>query len=385
MSPPSAPGFGVYVHWPYCAAICPYCDFNVYRARGSDPAALISAIATDLAGHAARFKLPPAETVFLGGGTPSLLSGAQIAALIGAVAQTIGLAPGAEITLEANPEDAARFADHAAAGVNRFSIGVQALRDPDLKVLGRAHGAAEARAAVATAAALGARVSADFIYARHGQSLADWRAELGQALALPVEHLSLYQLTIEDGTAYQRFVRRGRIVPPEPGLAADFYALTQDLCAAAGYAAYEVSNHARTPAARSRHNLLYWTGGQFVGVGPGAHGRLRAADGAMSATYAHARPDAYAAALGAQGVGWAENTGLSPEEIGDERLLMGLRLQEGVGMADVAAAWGRPLDQHALAGLQAEGLIALEAGRVRLTDAGRLVADRVALALAATP
>lgn len=374
-------GFGVYIHWPYCGAICPYCDFNVYRARDRDPEPLLAAIIADLEGHQARSALPPADTVFLGGGTPSLLTGGQIGRLLAAVDRVVGLKPGAEVTLEANPEDRERFADHAAAGVNRFSLGVQALDDAALKALGRFHSAEEARAAVEAAAATGRRVSLDLIYARQGQSLAAWEAELTEALSWPVEHLSLYQLTVEGDTAFARAQARGRLTLPATDVAGAFYETTLAVTAGHGFPAYEVSNHARGPDAWSAHNLLYWSGGQWLGLGPGAHGRLVTPQGWL-ATEAAARPEAYAQAVAARGVGWNSAELLSAEEAGDERLLMGLRTVQGAPIAEVEALWGRPLPRERLASLQAAGFVAAAEGVVRLTPQGFLVADRIALELA---
>ncbi|MDX2235745.1 MAG: radical SAM family heme chaperone HemW [Hyphomonadaceae bacterium] len=374
-------GFGVYIHWPYCAKLCPYCDFNVYRARDLDRSPLRAAIVADIRGHAALYGRRPVDTIFLGGGTPSLMTGSDIAVLIEAVDAAYGLSPAAEITLEANPEDAGRFAAHAAAGVNRFSVGVQALRDDALRALGRAHDAAAARRAVDAAAATGRRVSIDLIYAREGQGLADWTQELRAALALPAEHLSLYQLTIEAGTAFERAVARGRLSPPEDELAAALYEATQALCVAHGAPAYEISNHARGPAARARHNLLYWRGGDWIGVGPGAHGRLTH-DGARLATRAHDRPEAYRAAVDAHGVGAAAVETLTRAAHAEEAVLMGLRVAEGLPRAAVEDLRGRPLDAGAVADFRAAGLLDDACDVVRLTPAGRLLADHIARRLA---
>lgn len=374
-------GFGVYIHWPYCARICPYCDFNVYRARGRDTAPLLDAIVADIAAHADLLGKRAAETVFLGGGTPSLLSGAEIARLVGAVADSFGLAEDAEISLEANPEDRALFADHVAAGVNRLSVGVQALDDAALRALGRAHDAAGAIAAVEDAHATGARVSLDLIYAREGQSTDAWRVELERALALPAEHLSLYQLTVEDGTPFARAVTRGKLAPPDAAHAAALYEETQRLCERAGAPGYEISNHARGDGARARHNVLYWTGGDWIGVGPGAHGRL-ALDAIRTATTAYERPEAYISAVASNGVGWKAAAALSRPEIADEYLLMGLRLREGIDWAETARIRGAPLDAVVVDGLLQEGLISTRSGRLALTARGRLVADAVVAVLA---
>ncbi|HVY86008.1 MAG TPA: radical SAM family heme chaperone HemW [Caulobacterales bacterium] len=374
--------FGVYVHWPYCAAICPYCDFNVYRARGADTAPLLAAIEADIAEHAERFGRRRADTLFLGGGTPSLLSGREIAGLIEAVARDFDLAPDAEITLEANPENWSLFAEQAAAGVNRFSIGVQALDDAALKALGRFHDAATALRAVEAAAQTGKRVSLDLIYAREGQSVEAWRAELRRALALPVAHVSLYQLTIEPETAFARKVARGAITPPDTETAAALYEATQEVCEAAGFPAYEISNHARGPGARSRHNLIYWRGGDWIGVGPGAHGRITH-EGVRIATEAQRRPSDYIDAVREHGVGWIEDVTLTREETADEALIMGLRISEGVEPERIEKLRGRPLNVGALAWLETQGLVTQTGARIALTPAGRLLANQIAAELAA--
>jgi oxygen-independent coproporphyrinogen-3 oxidase len=372
--------FGIYVHWPYCAAICPYCDFNVYRARGAANAPLIDAIAADMEAHAQRFGRREATSLFFGGGTPSLLTGAEIARLIDAASSAFTLAADCEITLEANPEDHALFAEQATAGINRFSIGVQALDDAALKALGRRHDAALALRAVKAAAATGQRVSLDLIYAREGQGLDAWRAELLAALALPIEHASLYQLTIEPETAFARRVARGQLVPPASDEAAALYEATQEICEAAGFPAYEISNHARAASARSRHNALYWTSADWIGVGPGAHGRMTH-QGARIALEAQRRPADYIDAVAEHGLGAITETPLSVEECADEMLLMGLRIAEGVDIARLETL--RPLNAEALAWLEQQGLVVQDAGRVRLTQSGRVVANRIAAELSA--
>lgn len=374
-------GFGVYVHWPYCAAICPYCDFNVYRARGGDHTPLLDAIIADIEAHARRFGARPADSIFLGGGTPSLLRGGEVARIVDTVARVYGLADDCEITIEANPEDADAFADHAAAGVNRFSVGAQAFDDAALKALGRHHNSAASLRAVEAAAATGQRVSLDLIYAREGQGLDAWRAELSAALTLPVEHLSLYQLTIEPNTAFARRVARGQLTTPGDELAASLYELTQDLCAAAGFEAYEISNHARGPHARARHNLVYWRSGDWIGVGPGAHGRVTH-EGARLELEAQRTPADYVDAVRESGVGWITETRLSGEDAGNEVLLMGLRTDEGVEIARVEAWRQRSLNAEALAWLSEQGLVRVEEGRVRLTAEGRILSNSVAAELA---
>lgn len=378
----SGAGFGVYLHWPYCTRICPYCDFNVYRARDRDPQPLVDAIVADIEGHFARLGKRPADTLFFGGGTPSLLEARHIEKLIEAVDRTFGFSETPEISLESNPEDHANFASQVAAGVNRISLGVQALDDMALKALGRAHDATSAILATHAAATTSARVSLDLIYAREGQTRDAWADELRAALALPVEHLSLYQLTIEDGTAFARAVSRKKLTPPDAERAATLYETTQSICDAAGFPAYEISNHARNRAARSRHNELYWTGGDWIGVGPGAHGRIPQ-DGARCATKAHERPDDYAAAVGRTGVGWGSSEALGPEIVADEAILMGLRLDDGLDRAAVETLRARPLAASAIETFAREGLLRVEPGRLRLTAAGRLLADHIAATLAA--
>jgi putative oxygen-independent coproporphyrinogen III oxidase len=374
---------GVYVHWPYCARICPYCDFNVVRDRGDGAAqaGLARAILADLAAQAALFGRRRLVSIFFGGGTPSLMAPDAAARIIEAARTLFDPAPDLEVTLEANPTDAeaGRFAAFAAAGVNRLSLGVQSLDDAAFAFLGRNHDAAEARRAAAIAGRVFPRLSLDLIYARPGQSVAAWRAELAEALALGPEHVSPYQLTLEPGTAFDRAVVRGRWAPPGDDLAAGLYEATQDVLGAAGFEAYEVSNHARGAAARSRHNLIYWRGGDYLGVGPGAHGRITGADGARWATLTPARIADYVARVETTGCGLAERTRLTAREAAQERLLMGLRTLEGLARAEVAALAPDPAVIDALA---AAGLLAAPGERLIATDAGRRVLDRVVLELA---
>lgn len=375
------PPIGVYVHWPYCARVCPYCDFNVVRDRGqAEQAALAAAIVRDLEAQAALTGPRRLVSVFLGGGTPSLMDPAWAAEIV-AAARRLWPADGEiEVTLEANPTDAEseRYAGFAAAGVNRLSLGVQSLDDAALRFLGRNHGAAEARRAAAVAAAF-PRLSLDLIYALPGQTAEAWRGELDEVLALGPEHVSPYQLTIEPGTAFARAVGRGRFTPVEPDLAADLYELTQETLEAAGFEAYEVSNHARGAAARSRHNLVYWRGEDYAGAGPGAHARLTV-DGVRTAARTHRRVRDYIAAVEATGRGFEETEALTPHDVAAERLLMGLRTVEGAPLAELAAL---PVNAAALEDLQAERLLRLEAGRLVATERGRPVLDRVCAALAA--
>ena len=374
---------GLYIHWPYCAKICPYCDFNVYRdrGRGEEQAALVRAIAADLEAQRALSGDRRLVSIFFGGGTPSLMDPAAAGELIALARGLWTPAEAVEVTLEANPTDAEtdRFAAFAAAGVDRLSLGLQALDDASLSLLGRNHDAAEARRAAQVAAATFPRLSVDLIYARPGQTPQAWRDELAEVLDIGAEHVSPYQLTIEAGTAFDRAVRRGTLVPPGDETAAQLYETTQAVLEAAGFTAYEVSNHARGAAARSRHNLVYWTGQDYVGAGPGAHGRLTL-DGVRTATFAPAKPADYIAAV-AGGRTPAGREPLSATETAEERLLAGLRITEGLSFADVAALDLAP-DHPKVTDLVAAGLIAPDRERLRATPAGRLLLDHVTSRLA---
>jgi putative oxygen-independent coproporphyrinogen III oxidase len=376
---------GLYVHWPYCARICPYCDFNVVRDRGERdrPAQLARAILADLAAQAAGLDRRRLVSVFFGGGTPSLMDPDWAGEILSVARRLFEPTPDLEVTLEANPTDAEadRFAAFAAAGVNRLSLGLQSLDDAALAFLGRTHDAAEARRAADIAAAVFPRLSIDMIYARPGQTPDAWRAELNAALALGAEHVSPYQLTIEAGTAFDRAVQRGRWAPPDPDLAASLYETTQDVLESAGFEAYEVSNHARVPAARSRHNLIYWRGGDYLGLGPGAHGRITDQAGARWATLTPAPIAGYVRKVKTAGCGLAERTWLSPREAALERLLMGLRTVEGVALAELAPL---AIDPAAIKAMVDAGLLACIGGRLIATRDGRAVLDRITLDLAAS-
>lgn len=380
--PPAPDSLALYVHWPYCSRICPYCDFNVVRDRGrtAEQGALAAAILDDLQAQAALTGPRRLASIFFGGGTPSLMDPAAVAAVIERARALFPPAGDIEISLEANPTDAEadRFAALAAAGVNRLSMGVQALDDAALAGLGRNHSADEARRAVAVAARAFPRLSIDLIYARPGQTVAAWTAELREALDLGFEHVSPYQLTIEPETAFGRAFRRGALVPPDEDLAAALYETTQDVLEAAGFEAYEVSNHARGVPARSAHNLHVWRGGDYLGLGPGAHGRLTLA-GVRTATVAHRRIGDYAAGVAA-GTPWSERTALSPAEAAEERVLLGLRTVEGVAVP-VLADLGLDPDAPPLADLLADGFLTLSHGRVAATPRGRPVLDGVLKAL----
>ncbi|MEM1277329.1 MAG: radical SAM family heme chaperone HemW, partial [Pseudomonadota bacterium] len=296
-------GFGVYVHWPFCLAKCPYCDFNSHVSRAVDDQAWRSALIAELTHLRSLTGQRQVETVFFGGGTPSLMPPQTVGAILDAIGALWSYAPAPEVTLEANPTsvEAAKFRAYARAGVNRISMGVQALDDADLKALGRMHSAAEARAAFDIARSAFDRVSFDLIYARSGQTMADWEAELGEALEMAIDHLSLYQLTIEEGTRFFDLHEIGRLITPSSDTAADMYELTQAMTEAAGMPAYEISNHAR-PGAESRHNLIYWRSGEWAGAGPGAHGRIDV-NGQRMATEAIRDPAAWLASVQARGHG----------------------------------------------------------------------------------
>jgi oxygen-independent coproporphyrinogen-3 oxidase len=382
MSPHPGTDLALYVHWPYCARICPYCDFNVVRDRGrvEEQAGLVAAILADMEAQGALTGPRRLASIFFGGGTPSLMAPEAVAAVIDR-ARTLFPPRGAiEITLEANPTDAeaARFAALSDAGVNRLSMGVQALDDAALAFLGRNHSADEARRAVAVAARAFPRLSIDLIYARPGQTVADWTAELTEALDLGFEHVSPYQLTIEPVTAFGRAVARGAWTPIDEGQSAALYETTQIVLEAAGFDAYEVSNHARGEAARSAHNLHVWRGGDYMGVGPGAHGRLTL-QGTRTATVAHKGIGDYVAGVAA-GAPWSERDAQSPRDAAEEKVLLGLRTVEGAALGDLAVL-GRAEMTEPLAGLVADGFLAVAAGRVRATAAGRPVLDGVLRAL----
>lgn len=365
----------LYVHWPFCVSKCPYCDFNSHVRASVDEAAWQDALLADLAYEAQALPGRRIGSIFFGGGTPSLMPPATVAAVLAAAERHWGFAPDVEITLEANPSsvEAARFADIAAAGVNRVSLGLQALDDEALRFLGRAHGVAEGLRAVETAQSVFARVSIDLIYARPGHRLADWEAELTRGIALGTEHLSLYQLTIEPGTRFATEAQAGRLVIPDGDTAADLFEATRAMTAAAGLPAYETSNHAR-PGAESRHNLTYWRYGDYAGVGPGAHGRR----GGL-ATVRHKKPENFLNAVARNGHGAQSETPLTPHERATEALVMGLRLREGIDTARVAALAGgtAPIDARAVARLSAQGLVAAEPGRLRVTEAGALLLDAI--------
>lgn len=368
---------GVYVHWPYCARICPYCDFNVYKNRDVDIDAWTGAFRRDFEYWAACTNGRKLTSLYFGGGTPSLAPLEVINDVIKTCDRLWGFETGAEITLEANPTDAekSRFESFAAAGVNRLSLGVQSLRDEALKFLGRDHNAAQALRAIEAAQRSFGRVSFDLIYARPDQSLADWRKELSQALGFRVTHLSLYQLTIEPGTAFEKQTSAGRWAPADDDVCADQFDLAQEMTAAAGLPAYEISNHA-APDAQSRHNLIYWRYQDYIGVGPGAHGRLTIGDDRI-ATEAPKRPEKYLAGRSVSGeTSFIEET-LDDEAQLVERLTMGLRLNEGITLYADDPFYRNDVRAKKLEQAIEDGLLTLECGRLRASAVGRRTLNRL--------
>ncbi len=389
MATVSEPGFGIYVHWPFCASKCPYCDFNSHvRHEPVDQARFAAALARELASDAVRTPGRVVSSIFFGGGTPSLMEPKTVATVLDAISKHWSVAKDCEVTLEANPSsaDATRFKGYRAAGVNRLSLGVQALNDRDLKRLGRLHDVAEALDAIALARATFDRMSFDMIYARPDQTVAEWKGELTSALDLAVDHLSVYQLTIEEGTRFADLHAAGKLITPDADLGADLYAATHEVLDAAGMPAYEISNHAR-PGAEARHNLLYWRYGEYVGVGAGAHGRLALADG-RHATATELNPEKWLRLVESRGHGRITDDLLTLEEQGDEYLLMGLRLKEGIDLDRWEKISDRVLDPARLADLEVHGMVEaiVDADghrRVRATPAGFSVLDAVVADLAA--
>ncbi|MEG3123213.1 radical SAM family heme chaperone HemW [Sphingomonas sp. GB1N7] len=373
----AAPPLALYVHWPFCVSKCPYCDFNSHVRDSVDQAAWRAGLLADLAHEATLMPGRRLGSIFFGGGTPSLMPPETTAAIIRAAEDAWGFTDDIEITLEANPSsvEAARFADIAAAGVNRVSLGLQALDDDALKFLGRAHDVREGLAALDTALAAFARVSFDLIYARPGQTLTAWDSELARALAFGTEHLSLYQLTIEPGTRFATEAAAGRIVIPDGDSAADLFEATRAMTAAAGLPAYEISNHAR-PGSESRHNLVYWRYQDYLGIGPGAHGRR----GGL-ATVRRRKPENWMAAIERNQHGIEIEELLAPHTRATEALLMGLRLREGVDLARIARLGETTIaglvDLPALAKLEDQGLARRDGDRLAITEAGTILLDAI--------
>jgi len=379
-----SPGFGVYLHWPFCAAKCPYCDFNSHvRHQKVDQQRFVRAFATEMASMRARTGPREVTSIFIGGGTPSLMEPATVDAILGEVARNWTVPAGIEVTLEANPSsvEAERFRGYRAAGVKRVSLGVQALNDADLRFLGRLHNVSEALHAIRLAREIFPRLSFDLIYARPGQTPEAWEAELNEAIGHAADHLSLYQLTIEEGTAFHKLYAARKFEMPVPDLAADLYQLTQEVTAARGLPAYEVSNHAR-PGAESRHNLVYWRYGEYVGIGPGAHGRF-VEDGTRTVTIAERHPETWAELVERQGHGIVDGERLTREEEADEFLMMGLRLVEGIDLARFETLSGRTLPRRQLSILQEEGLVApVGNSGLRATPSGMIVLNSLVAELA---
>ncbi len=381
----TAAPFAVYVHWPFCLSKCPYCDFNSHvRHGGVDEARFVRAFETEIAATAARVPGRTVSTIFFGGGTPSLMQPSSVQAILDCIGKHWTVASDVEVTLEANPTsvEATRFRGYRSAGVNRVSLGVQALDDSELKQLGRLHTAQEALDAVAVARSIFKRYSFDLIYARPRQTLESWSAELKRAIAEAAEHLSLYQLTIEPDTPFFGLHKAGKLAIPDDDLGRDLYDLTQSICDAAGLPAYEISNHAR-PGAECRHNMVYWRGHEYAGIGPGAHGRLNI-DGRRYATETEKRPEGWLTQVERQGHGLIVDEKLQPGEVADEFLLMGLRLAEGIDPTRYSALAGRTLDPLRISFLRDGGAVETTAnGRLRVTQSGFPLLDAVVADLAA--
>lgn len=376
--------FGIYIHWPYCAAKCPYCDFNSHVRRELGEAAYLSAILRELGYYAELAPGRRVSSVFFGGGTPSLMQPDTAGCILDSIAGYWPVEPDVEITLEANPSsvEADSFAGFRAAGINRVSLGVQSLHDEQLQFLGRLHNAAEARAAIEVAQSNFERVSFDLIYARPGQSPEEWRAELTDALSLAAGHLSLYQLTIEPGTAFHRLHQTGKLHVPGDDDAATLYEQTQEICDAAGLPAYEISNHAR-PGDEARHNLLYWRYGEYAGIGPGAHGRILTPEGRLALS-AERDPAKWAALVNTEGHGLSQREILSNQEQAEEMLMMGMRISEGLDLERLAAVTGHRIAPDTVKLLEEDDLVELAANdtTVRSTKQGRLVLNRLIETLA---
>ncbi|MCR9122073.1 MAG: radical SAM family heme chaperone HemW [Phyllobacteriaceae bacterium] len=381
-----SPGFGVYLHWPFCAAKCPYCDFNSHvRHAPVDQSAYADAFVREMAYMRSLTGARTVTSIFIGGGTPSLMEPGTVGRLLETVAAQWTVPASIEVTMEANPQsaDAERFAGYRAAGVNRLSLGVQALNDGDLKFLGRLHDAREARAAIELARRTFPRLSFDLIYARPGQTLESWSTELRAAISLAADHLSLYQLTIEDGTPFKALYEAGRFAMPDGDLASDLYAMTQAITADHGLPAYEISNHA-APGAQSRHNLTYWRYGDYVGIGPGAHGRFALADDAAKhVTITERHPETWLHRTQQDGHGIVETEELDPMAQANEMLMMSLRLTEGLDLARHEALGGQAIDAQGLQAMIDLGMVErVGNARIRATERGRFVLDSVIAELA---
>ena len=385
MTLPNQPAFGVYVHWPFCAAKCPYCDFNSHvRHQGVDQKTFLNAYQREIAHMASLTPDRTVTSIFFGGGTPSLMEAETLSGILDAIRGQWAVDDEVEISMEANPSsvEAGRFRDYRSAGVNRVSLGVQSLDNDQLRFLGRLHTAEEAVEAIGIAGDIFSRMSFDMIYARPGQSPEAWQRELNQAISLSADHLSLYQLTIEQGTPFFELRKAGKLKTPEEDLAAELYELTQEITTSAGFTTYEISNHA-VKGAECRHNLLYWRGEDYAGIGPGAHGRLQTDTGRL-ATATFKNPEEWWQKTMVDGHGVEEEFVLMPEEHADELLIMGLRLAEGFDPSRCEALYGRALDPQKQEFLSGEGLIErMPNGWIRATPKGFLLLDAIVADLAA--
>lgn len=381
--------FGVYLHWPFCAAKCPYCDFNSH-VRKSAICQKTYALGFDREMASLRQRTGPrqVDSIFLGGGTPSLMDPATVTAILASVHRYWTVVENAEITMEANPSsvESQRFYDYRTAGINRLSLGVQALNDDALKALGRLHNADQAFRAIELARQIFPRLSFDLIYARPKQTLKSWESELNQAIDLAADHLSLYQLTIEEGTAFDHLYKVGKLTMPEPELAADLYKLTQKVTTSRGLPAYEISNHAKS-GAQSRHNLIYWRYGEYIGIGPGAHGRFLEKDktGLRTVTINQKKPEIWLAQVMAKGDGLSEEETLTKMQQAEEMLLMGLRLKEGLDLLAFEALAGQNIPQQTIKNLQEDGLLEnCSNDRIAATEEGRLLLNYIITKIAAS-
>lgn len=381
-------GFGLYIHWPFCASKCPYCDFNSYvRNVFPDQDRFARALVTELTYYADLIEkmgqVRPVSSIFFGGGTPSLMKPETLSVIMQAIKDLWPLSPDVEISMEANPTsvEAKNFAAYRKAGINRISLGIQSLRDDQLRFLGRRHNVQEAQNAIRLARAIFPRMSFDLIYARPGQGLTAWDCELDEALGFAADHLSLYQLTIEEGTVFHKLYAAGRFDMPDEELSARLFELTQERCKRAGLPAYEISNHAR-PGAECRHNLLYWRYGEYVGIGAGAHGRLLL-EGGRLATANEKNPERWLERVSETGRGALESERLTPEEQGDEFLLMGLRITEGIAPDRYERIAGRKLDETKIRDLISYRLLeCLDSGRIRITPKGNCLLNAIIAELA---
>lgn len=378
------PGFGVYIHWPFCQAKCPYCDFNSHvRQNGVQQRDYVEMYRREIAYFAKLTEEKQVTSIFFGGGTPSLMEPETLDAIMSEIRSSWNIIPNAEISMEANPSsvEAERFEAYRQAGVNRLSVGVQSLKDADLRFLGRLHDVEQAINAIEIARATFPRLSFDLIYARPDQTEEQWEEELNLAIDYAADHLSLYQLTIEPDTPFQKLFDSGKLIPPDPDHARALYEITQDICAARGLPTYEISNHAK-PGSESRHNLTYWRYGDYAGIGPGAHSRLYI-DNARTAFAIEPYPETWAKAVNDKGHGiWNVET-LSEEQAGDEMLLMGLRLNEGISMARYEMLSGRTIEETQIDDLIAHGMLErLSDDILRVSREGWFVLDAVVADLA---